>query len=284
MPADWYCEVQGQRYGPITSGQLKQLATEGKLKPTHPVWREGMKQKVPASSVKGLFDSAPAATPPPAPADDAAAETGRLLASVLEPTEEDEMAELETIEAEVEEELEEFETIETEEEELVDLEPVEDSPPPPPKKQPPPPKKTLPQKNEVPLPAAEEHVEPAPPTSGKPFRVMMGGEVRGPYSLEELQGLLKEGKLGGNALIGVETWLPVATLSGMLTTAPAPKSDSEEVEDLHEEQYGDFEEVHEEEPKEEKKEVKKEPPPAPPPPAKVNEGDSLPVDEEFKIG
>ena len=53
MPADWYCEIDGEQHGPVTSLELKQLATDGKLQPSHPVWKEGMQKKVPAQSVKG---------------------------------------------------------------------------------------------------------------------------------------------------------------------------------------------------------------------------------------
>ena len=118
----------------------------------------------------------------------------------------------------------------------------------------------------------------APPTAGKPFRVMIGGQVRGPYSLAELRGLLSSGKIGGDALIGVESWLPAATLGGMLGShvagaaagsakAGAGEHDGEEVEDL-EEEFGDFEEVEAEDE-------------TPPPPS--NDGDAIPVDEEFQL-
>src|SRR4051794_32854084 len=63
MPADWFCVIDGKREGPLTSAQLKELALTGFLLPNHPVWKQGMQGKVPARSVKGLFDRAPVAVP-----------------------------------------------------------------------------------------------------------------------------------------------------------------------------------------------------------------------------
>jgi len=54
------------------------------------------------------------------------------------------------------------------------------------------------------------------PTGAKPFRVLSAGKILGPYALDELKRLLAAGKFAAGDLIGVETWLPVATLSGML--------------------------------------------------------------------
>ena len=56
MSAEWYYETDGQQqHGPVTAQQLKQLAVNGFLQPTHLVWKEGVPKKVPASAVKGLF-------------------------------------------------------------------------------------------------------------------------------------------------------------------------------------------------------------------------------------
>src|SRR5207302_639793 len=62
MVAEWYCEIEGQRHGPLTAVQLKQLATSGKLQPAHAIWKNGMQKKVPAKAVKGLFDGKTAKT------------------------------------------------------------------------------------------------------------------------------------------------------------------------------------------------------------------------------
>jgi hypothetical protein len=58
----WFCEIDGQQHGPLTPPQLKELVQSGRLQPAHPVWREGMQNRVPARTVKGLFDAAPAGT------------------------------------------------------------------------------------------------------------------------------------------------------------------------------------------------------------------------------
>ncbi len=284
MPPDWYCEVNGKQDGPITSSQLKQLATEGKLQPSHPVWREGMQNKVAARTVKGLFDSVP----------DSAAQTAKLLAGLMdEPKQAADVPELEPIVLEParEEVPVEFELIaesegafETIEETGAECELVAEE------------KLVFNQiqKPRNPFPAGEEGAtinivanppsgegaekpknersSSAPPTSDKPFRVMSGGDVRGPYSLEEIRGMLRAGKLGDDTLIGVETWLPVATLGSMLGAASAASSRGGSAGDG--EEFGDFEEV-EDEDSEDEEDGKA---------AKVDDGDSLPVDDEFQIG
>ena len=63
MEAQWHYTDQGQRLGPVSSSQLKQLATSGRLQPSDLVWKEGMAQWVAASQVKGLFSAAQAPTP-----------------------------------------------------------------------------------------------------------------------------------------------------------------------------------------------------------------------------
>ena len=55
MAADWYCEIDGQQQGPVTSGQLRQLAVEGKLQPSSPVWKDGMPRWLRASSLQEPF-------------------------------------------------------------------------------------------------------------------------------------------------------------------------------------------------------------------------------------
>lgn len=121
--AEWFYEVQGKELGPVTAGQLKQLAVAGKLQPASMVWKQGALIRVPAQTVKGLFDPAAPKKPP-------------------EPE--------------------------------------------------------------------------AAAVQGKPFRVMLGDKVRGPLSLAELRGLLEAGKIPAESLIGVETWVPLATLGELL--------------------------------------------------------------------
>ncbi len=66
MADQWYYSQQGQRCGPVTSDQLKQLATSGQLQPTDLVWKKGMAQWVKAEDIKGLM-LATLETPPPIP-------------------------------------------------------------------------------------------------------------------------------------------------------------------------------------------------------------------------
>src|SRR5438034_612665 len=64
----WYYAHDGQQQGPVTAAQLKQAADAGQLYPMDLVWKEGLANWVPASSIKGLFSAeALAAAPPPAP-------------------------------------------------------------------------------------------------------------------------------------------------------------------------------------------------------------------------
>src|SRR5688572_28953574 len=96
MPADWFCEIDGAQHGPVTAVQLKQLASAGKLKPNHPVWKEGMQNKVPARSVKGLFDGPP--TPAPTSAAAAApAGAPRKPAPAPQPKPDDGLVEFEMV-------------------------------------------------------------------------------------------------------------------------------------------------------------------------------------------
>src|SRR5262245_14196226 len=62
MTAEWFCEIEGNQHGPLTAVQLKQLATAGQLKQSDSIWKDGMQKRVPARSVKGLFDGPPAET------------------------------------------------------------------------------------------------------------------------------------------------------------------------------------------------------------------------------
>ena len=111
MAADWYCEIDGVQHGPVTAVQLKQLATDGKLQPAHPVWKEGMQARVPARSVKGLFDSAGQAATPVAEREQSA--------PAPRPKEEEDLVEFEMVGEEPAADLVELEEIEPIEEEPV---------------------------------------------------------------------------------------------------------------------------------------------------------------------
>lgn len=80
---NWHYSRAGERYGPITAAQLKELATTGQLGPADLVWREDMTDWRKASSVKGLFPErakqTPTMTPPPVhPIDGKESETKTL--------------------------------------------------------------------------------------------------------------------------------------------------------------------------------------------------------------
>jgi hypothetical protein len=53
---DWYYARGNKQTGPVGSAELKQLAATGQLRPEDLVWREGLTEWAPASSVRGLFD------------------------------------------------------------------------------------------------------------------------------------------------------------------------------------------------------------------------------------
>src|SRR5262249_53871426 len=111
--------------------------------------------------------------------------------------------------------------------------------------------KEAPEKEKAPSGAAA--FAAATPAAGKPFRVLSGGRVRGPFSLQEIRNLLAAGKIGDGDLIGVETWLPVATLGGLVgggagsaKRGGAPTRSSPAAKERGEEDNGDFERVGEE--------------------------------------
>jgi len=59
----WYVGIKGQRSGPLTSSQLRQMAARGELGPGDMVWQEGMANWVAASTIKGLFAAPTAGAP-----------------------------------------------------------------------------------------------------------------------------------------------------------------------------------------------------------------------------
>ena len=78
MSAEWYYARNKKQHGPVSSAGLKELAQSGELRPTDLIWKEGLPEWTPASSIKNLFpdetDIAPtpprkkaAAKPPPEP-------------------------------------------------------------------------------------------------------------------------------------------------------------------------------------------------------------------------
>ena len=64
MAQEWYYLLDGEQRGPVSGGELKQLAAAGKLRPNDKVKKEGMPGWVAASQVKGLFPPTAAETGP----------------------------------------------------------------------------------------------------------------------------------------------------------------------------------------------------------------------------
>jgi len=67
MSEEWHYTVGGQQGGPVSTAQLKQLASSGQLSQTDMVWKQGMADWVPAGKLKGLFVAPNPYTPPPIP-------------------------------------------------------------------------------------------------------------------------------------------------------------------------------------------------------------------------
>jgi hypothetical protein len=68
----WYFSRDEKKLGPYSAVQLKELAAAGEIQLTDTIWKEGVASGCPASRVKHLFPSAPAAPvpdPPPSSAE-----------------------------------------------------------------------------------------------------------------------------------------------------------------------------------------------------------------------
>jgi hypothetical protein len=73
MATEWFFEQNGDRQGPVTSGQLRALVEQGSIRRETLLWRDGMAEWTAASSVKGLFvEDALLSAPPNAESADAA--------------------------------------------------------------------------------------------------------------------------------------------------------------------------------------------------------------------
>ncbi len=55
MSDQWYFASGQKRFGPFSSAQLKECASQGRLQPTDTVWKEGIQKGVSAAKVKHLF-------------------------------------------------------------------------------------------------------------------------------------------------------------------------------------------------------------------------------------
>lgn len=67
MENEWYYGDGGQRHGPVSIEDLRNLIQDGSLKRDTLVWKEGLETWVPASKVKGLFREPPPLAGPPKP-------------------------------------------------------------------------------------------------------------------------------------------------------------------------------------------------------------------------
>lgn len=60
----WYISKNGERQGPFSASQLRQMATAGQFSPSDFLWKQGMANWAPGTAVKGLFaETGPVATP-----------------------------------------------------------------------------------------------------------------------------------------------------------------------------------------------------------------------------
>lgn len=58
---EWYYHPNGEKTGPVSLAELREMVATGKLKPHESVWKAGMAQWAPAQTIPDLF------TPPPPP-------------------------------------------------------------------------------------------------------------------------------------------------------------------------------------------------------------------------
>src|SRR5471030_337002 len=65
----WWYAKSDKRFGPYSGSELKLIAAGGDLISTDLVWKEGLANWVPASSLKGMFSLTAAEIPPPLPTD-----------------------------------------------------------------------------------------------------------------------------------------------------------------------------------------------------------------------
>lgn len=65
MADQWYVGRSGQKTGPYSTEQLRQLAAAGQLVASDLLWKEGLQAWVPMTQVKGLLPAADGGTLPP---------------------------------------------------------------------------------------------------------------------------------------------------------------------------------------------------------------------------
>ena len=65
MADQWYVGRNGQKAGPYTTEQLRQMAAAGQLVPSDLLWKQGLETWVPLSQARGLLPAAGGGTLPP---------------------------------------------------------------------------------------------------------------------------------------------------------------------------------------------------------------------------
>ena len=65
--SQWYCYVNGQKYGPVSQEVLHGWVVEGRVRPTDNVWCEGMSDWAPAQSALPDWFGPSGSIPPPPP-------------------------------------------------------------------------------------------------------------------------------------------------------------------------------------------------------------------------
>ena len=86
---EWYYASGDQRHGPVSFAELRRLAASDTIEPTDLMWKDGMDEWVPASTVRGLFtakDGPPVLPSTPrksSPRAAAKSGTGVLVCSIL---------------------------------------------------------------------------------------------------------------------------------------------------------------------------------------------------------
>lgn len=65
MADQWYVGRNGQKAGPYTTEQIRQMAVAGQLVPSDLLWKQGLENWVPLTQVKGLLPASGGGTLPP---------------------------------------------------------------------------------------------------------------------------------------------------------------------------------------------------------------------------
>jgi hypothetical protein len=86
MPTEWFCQIDDDEFGPVTSTALRALAASGRLSGTDRVRKGKVGNWVTASHVAGLFDASNSVSkaPPPIPVAIAKPESDEYLVEEAE--------------------------------------------------------------------------------------------------------------------------------------------------------------------------------------------------------